>query len=256
MKGLSFLIALFLSSLINAEITHFERGVGLYEQRGKDAVGLRANNDYIDQSIHQFQKAMKVPGSELDAGVYLLKCYYYKGKFIATTDEEKKENFNEGKSLGEQLIDLYPNSPSVYYWYLVNLGSWAEIYGIFSAAKEGVANTMRKFSNKIIELDSNYSDGGGYFMLGAVHSKSPYIPFILSWPSDEQALKYLSFAYDTGVSTPNQTVYLARALYKNGQKQKAISLLSSLLEQEISETNKLEDIEQHDIAKQQLKEWE
>ena len=80
--------------------------------------------------------------------------------------------------------------------------------------------------------------------------------FILSWPSDEQALKYLSLAYDTGASTPNQTVYLARALYKNGQKQKAISLLSSLLEQKISETNKLEDIEQHDIAKQQLKEWE
>ena len=99
-------------------------------------------------------------------------------------------------------------------------------------------------------------DGGGYFMLGAVHFKSPYIPFILSWPSDEQALKYLSLAYDKGASTPNQTVYLARALYKNGQKQKAISLLSSLLEQKISETNKLEDIEQHDIAKQQLKEWE
>jgi hypothetical protein len=256
MKGLSFLIALFLSSLINAEITHFERGVGLYEQRGKDAVGLRANNDYIDQSIHQFLKAMKVPESELDAGVYLLKCYYYKGKFIAENDDEKKENFNEGKFLGERLIDRYPGSAAAHYWYLVNLGSWSEIYGILSAAKEGVANTMRKLSNKIIDIDKNYSDGGGYFMLGAVHFKSPYIPFLLSWPSDEEALKYLSLAYDTGASTPNQTVYLSRVLYKNGQKQKAISLLSSLVEQEISETNKLEDIEQHNIAKEQLKEWE
>ena len=106
MKGLSFFITLFLCSLVNAEITHFERGLDLYDQRGKDAVGLQANNEHIDRSIDQFLKAIKVPESELDAGVYLLKCYYYKGKFIATTDEEKKANFNEGKSLGEQLINL------------------------------------------------------------------------------------------------------------------------------------------------------
>ena len=93
-------------------------------------------------------------------------------------------------------------------------------------------------------------------MLGAVHFKSPYIPFLLSWPSDEEALKYLSLAYETGEATPNQTVYLARALYKNGQMQKAISMLSSLLEEEISKSNKLEDIDQHDIAKEQIKEWE
>ena len=55
----------------------------------------------------------------------------------------------------------------------------------------------------------------------------------------------------------NKIIVLKRTYwYENGQKQKAISLLSSLLEQKISETNKLEDIEQHDIAKQQLKEWE
>ena len=107
----------------------------------------------------------------------------------------------------------------------------------------------------IIDIDSNYSDGGGYFMLGAVHLKSPYIPFILSWPSDEEALNYLSLAYETGDATPNQTVYLARALYINDEKQKAISMLNSLLDEKISESNKLEDIEQHNIAEEQLKDW-
>ena len=43
-------------------------------------------------------------------------------------------------------------------------------------------------------------------------------------------------------------------MYKNNKKNKAISLLSSLLKRPISETYKLEDKDQHAIAKQQLRE--
>ena len=93
-------------------------------------------------------------------------------------------------------------------------------------------------------------------MLGAVHFKSPYIPFILSWASNDKALEYLTLAHKTGESTPNQTVYLARALNKNGQTKKAISLLSSLLKEDMSESHKLEDMDQYYIAKGLLKEWE
>ena len=254
MKSL-IIYTLFLISSISAEITNYERGLLLYEKRANNAVGLKANTAFIDKAINEFLKGFKTADSELNAGIYLLRCYYYKGKFIAKDDQEKKEFFNQGKALGEKLIELYPKSAGAYYWYLVNLGSWAEVYGILSAAKEGVANTMREYSNKIIDIDSSYSDGGGYFMLGAVHLKSPYIPFILSWPSDEMALDYLSLAYETGDSTPSQTVYLARALYTNDKKKKAISLLSSLLDEKISESYKLEDLEQHDIAKKQLEDW-
>ena len=81
----------------------------------------------------------------------------------------KKDIYSKGKVLGEKLINLYPESASAHYWYLVNLGSWAEIYGTMSAAREGVAGIMRNVSKKIIKMDPNYSDGGGYFMLGAVH---------------------------------------------------------------------------------------
>ena len=33
---------------------------------------------------------MEVNQNSLDAGTYLLKCYYYKGKFVADNDEKKK----------------------------------------------------------------------------------------------------------------------------------------------------------------------
>ena len=51
-----------------------------------------------------------------------------------------------------------------------------------------------------------------------------------------------------------QTIYLSRALYKNGQVKKAISLLSSLLDENISKTYKLEDMDQHEIARGLLEE--
>ena len=114
---------------------------------------------------------------------------------------------------------------------------------------------MRDHSKKIIEIDPNYSNGGGYFMLGAVHFKSPYIPFILSWPSNDLAIKNLKKAYSIGDSTPSQIVYLAQALFKDGQKDKAKSQLRELLKKPLSRKEKVEDFDQHEIAKRLLKEW-
>ena len=185
-----------------------------------------------------------------------MRSYYFKGKFIAKTDDEKKKVFSKGKKLGEILVELYPSSAAARYWFLVNLGSWAEVYGTMAAAKEGVAGLMKNHAKKIIEIDPNYSNGGGYFMLGAVHFKSPYIPFILSWPSNDLAIKNLKKAYSIGDSTPSQTVYLAQALFKDGQKDKAKSYLRELLKKPLSQNEKVEDFDQHEIAKRLLKEWE
>ena len=92
-------------------------------------------------------------------------------------------------------------------------------------------------------------------MLGAVHFKSPYIPFILSWPSNDLAIKNLEKAYGIGDSTPSQTVYLAQALYKDGQKEQAKSYLMELLKKPFSQSEKVEDFDQHQIAKSLLEEW-
>ena len=92
-------------------------------------------------------------------------------------------------------------------------------------------------------------------MLGTVHFKSPYIPFILSWPSNDEALKFLTKAFETGTATPSQTVYLARALHKDGQKEKAKKLLLDLIAMPLSEDEPVEDFEQQSDAKGFLTDW-
>ena len=234
---------------------NLSKGLDFYRSRAEDSVGLKAKAEPINSAIEEFEKGMLSSVNALESGVYLLRSYYYKGQFVLKDNDEKKEIFNKGKILGESLIKKYPRSAAIRYWYLVNLGRWSQVYGTFAAAKEGVADLMRTHSQKIIDLDPEYMNGGGYFMLGAIHLKSPYIPFILSWPSNKEAIKYLKLALNQGEKTPSQVVYLSRALYKEGKKDKAIQHLKNLLSMPISELNKVEDLQYKIEAENLLADW-
>ena len=62
---------------------------------------------------------------------------------------------------------------------------------MIAAARSGFADTMKVHSEKIIKLDNKYNDGGGYFMLGVVHLRAPYVPFFLSWPDKDLSLIHI-----------------------------------------------------------------
>jgi hypothetical protein len=227
-------------------------GADFYTKRQDGSKGTLASTENIDKAIEQFSAALLSPESEKDAALYLLKSYYYKAEFAIQDKDEKKKIFNEGKALGEKYIKKYPTSAEFRYWYLVNLGSWAQVYGILTAAREGVSDLMKTHSEKIIELDPEYQNGGGYFMLGAVHFKSPYIPFILSWPDNDDAIKYLQLSVDTGKAEMNQKNYLAQALSKDRQDEKARALLEEVLNTKPGTTTLVEDLDDIEEARQLL----
>ena len=238
-----FLLLFFcLSMMIASAKANMHIGIKLYENRHFDILNDFQSEQNIDKAILFFSNKLSDPQHEKEAALYLLKSYYFKGEFILKDIEQKKKIFNEGKNLGEKLIHQFPTSVEYKYWYLVNLGSWAKAYGILTAAYEGVADIMKKQSEIIIELDSNYQDGGGYFMLGAVHHKSPYIPFLLPWPNNKDAIKYLQLALNTGLERLNQKVYLAQALKKNNQINKAKNLLIEVSNAIPDSLNLIEDL--------------
>jgi len=248
-----FLLIIFcLSMMIASANAGMNEGVDYYSKRQEGSKGTLASTENIDKAIKQFSSALLSPESEKDAALYLLKSYYYKAEFAVQDKEEKKKIFNEGKALGEKYIEKYPTSAEFRYWYLVNLGSWAQVYGILTAAREGVSDLMRTHSEKIIELDPEYQNGGGYFMLGAVHFKSPYIPFLLSWPDNDYAIKYLQLSVDTGNAEMNQKNYLAQALSKDGRDKKARALLTEVINTEPSKATLVEDLDDIEEARQLL----
>ena len=248
-----FLLIIFcLSMMIASAKAGINEGADFYSKRQDGSKGTLASTENIDKAIKQFSSALLSPESEKDAALYLLKSYYYKAEFAVQDKEEKKNIFNEGKALGEKYIEKYPTSAEFRYWYLVNLGSWAQVYGILTAAREGVSDLMKTHSEKIIELDPEYQNGGGYFMLGAVHFKSPYIPFLLSWPDNDDAIKYLQLSVDTGNAEMNQKNYLAQALSKDGRAKKARALLTEVINTEPSTATLVEDLDDIGEAHQLL----
>ena len=247
------LIVFCLSMMIASAKAGINEGIEFYQKRQEGSNGTLASIENINKAIEQFSSALLTPESEKDAALYLLKSYYYKAEFAIQEKDEKKKVFNEGKALGEKYIEKYPESPEFRYWYLVNLGSWAQVYGILTAAREGVSDLMRTHSEKIIELDPKYRNGGGYFMLGAVHYKSPYIPFLLSWPDNDEAIKFLQLAVNTGKAEMNQKNYLAQAVSKDGQYEKAKILLTEVINTEPDPANLVEDLDDIEEARQLLK---
>ena len=247
------LIVFCLSMMIASAKAGINEGIEFYQNRQEGSNGTVASIANINKAIEQFSSALLTPESEKEAALYLLKSYYYKAEFAIQEKDEKKNVFNEGKALGEKYIEKYPESPEFRYWYLVNLGSWAQVYGILAAAREGVSDLMRIHSEKIIELDPKYRNGGGYFMLGAVHYKSPYIPFLLSWPDNDEAIKFLQLAVDTGMAEMNQKNYLAQAVSKDGQHEKAKKLLTEVMNTEPDPANLVEDLDDIEEARQLLK---
>ena len=236
--------------------TDLEKGIEWYNKRAEGSIGTLAKTEPIDSAIRHFKKVLGNSDVDKEAAISLLKCYYYRGKFVSQDDDAKKADFDKGKALAESYIKKYPNNTSIRYWYLVNLGSWSEVYGIFTAAKEGVANIMKEHAEKIIELGPESNDGGGYFMLGAVHFKSPYIPFLLSWPDNDDAIKYLRKAVSIEEATLSQQVYLARALYKDKQKKEALEIVKKVAATIPSQDSLVEDLDEIDDAKELVEDWE
>ena len=246
------LIFFCLSMMIASAKANINEGIELYNKRHESSNGALASTENINKAIEHFSKAIHTDEFEKDAALYLLKSYYYKAESAIQDKEGKKQIFNKGKALGQKYIEKYPGSAEFRYWYLVNLGSWAQVYGILTAAREGVADQMKTHSKIIIDLDPNYHDGGGYFMLGAVHFKSPYIPFILSWPDNDEAIKYLQLAHDTGEPTLNQKNYLAQAINKEGQSQRAKEILNEVIIAKPNPDNLVEELGDIEEAHQLL----
>lgn len=234
------LIILFISSAFTFA-SEMDKGIAAYSNRSAGAVGTKAQSKNIELAIRHFERAIKIDALEEEAAVYLLRCYYYKGTFVLTDEDARKAEYDKGKALAEKMIAKYPDSAPLRFRYLTCLGKWAEVYGIFAAAKEGVADLMKEHSEAIIKLDKEYENGGGYFMLGAVHFKSPYIPFFLSWPDNDDAIIWLRKALITGAAIPIQKTYLANALFKDGQEEEAIRLVKEVIATPPDPADLLED---------------
>lgn len=232
----------------------------LYELRGEtfNPKTLLADETDIDAAIGAYIAALEqLSGPEKEEAYWkVLRCHYFKGNYTTRDKEIRKAIYDEGKDLAYVALEEYPESAGINLWLAVLWGVWAEEYGKMKAAKKGVAGKIRKLCEKTIELDPNFNDAGGYRVLGRVHFKSPKIPLILGWPSKKKAVSYLEQALEIAPDNLYTRLYLAEALYKRKQKDRAIELVRVILNTEDIVTGIVEDANIKKEAAEDLAAWE
>ncbi len=231
----------------------------LWDMRGEgfEHETLLADSTNINQAISIYKEIINnATGSEKEEAMWkLIRAYYFKGRYTTHDSELKKGIYDLGKELGEEGIKEFPDSPGVNLFLAIVWGVWGEEYGIFAAARKGVAGKIKDLCEKTIELDPEYDDAGGYRVLGRVYFKAPKIPLILGWPSDKKAVKILEKAYEIAPDNLTTKQFLAEALYSRDQKERAMELMNEILAtSEVSEGAAEDAIIKKEV-KEKLAEW-
>ncbi len=262
MKRLLFLSIIFvLVSFFSLSAQNLlQQADSLYEMRGEvfDQTELIADSTNINQAIELYKEIIATAnGAEKEEAIWkLMRAYYFKGKYTTNDSEMKKKVYDLGKDLGKVGLDEFPESVGIHLFSAIVWGVWGEEYGILKAARKGVAGKIKDHCEKVIELDLNFDEAGGYRVLGRVYFKAPKIPLILGWPSKKKAVEILEKSYNIAPKNLNTRQFLAEALYSQDEKERAIQMMKEIL----VETDTIEGIAEDAVIKHEVKttlaEWE
>lgn len=219
----------------------FEHGKTLYGQRAADADSFLANPTNINKAIEVFRQSLDQNIKAEQSAAYLLRSYYFKGMYTGLSEDQQQKIHDKGRSLGEEMMERFPNSVPVKFWYSANLGRWADVHGFVKAATSGVAKKLRRVCEDIIELDPKYQGGGGYRILAQVHFHAPSIPLVMGWPSNDKALEFAEKTMDIAPEHPANRLLYAQILLEFDRLDEARNQLNYLLDMDLRPTHPVED---------------
>ncbi len=245
--------ALLLLVTVSMSQSLIQEADNFYELRAENfnASTLLADSIYINQSIALYKKVLEdANGAGREEATWkLMRAYYFKGKYTSNDSELKKRIYDLGKNVGEAGLKEFPNSAGVNLFSAIVWGVWGEEYGVFKAAKQGVAGKIKDRCEKSIAIDPNFDEAGGYRVLGRVYFKAPKIWPILAWPSKEKAVEILRKGHDLATGNLVTKQFLAEALYSQDQKDEAIQIMKDIL----NEPNIVEGVVEDAVLKSEVK---
>ncbi|HEY0140320.1 MAG TPA: hypothetical protein VGF48_05455 [Thermoanaerobaculia bacterium] len=253
-----------------------------YAQRAEGAQGARAVATHVDAAIAAYQRALAQNPNDLETHGKLLRAWRYKGAYVATSNEQKKQIYGLAKKAGatangviERLLAAKgvkknanekqvaealrgtPGAASVLLWDAINWGEWALAYGKLAAAREGAADQIRR--NAIIAHLINPSEemGAPSRVLGRLHDQTPRIPFITGWASSKEAVRFLNESLQYDRDNKVTLVFLAEAMVNHDAKTKprAITMLREVVTKPLHAEYVVEDAAAVLDARALLKKW-
>ena len=255
-------------------------GDRFYAARAEGAVGARAKAEPIDAAIAAYQRALAADPNDVEAHWKLLRAYRYKGAYVASNVEQKKQVYGVAKSAGEKAIAAVnrrlgtnakspekqvaeaarkaPGAAEVFFWDAVNWGEWALAYGKMAAARQGAADRIRRGATIAHLVDPRMELGSPSRVLGRLHDQTPRIPFITGWASSKEAVRFLNESLKIDPTNKLTLVFLAEAMVSadSSKKAQARQLLQTAINTPLHPEFPVEDASAIEDAKALLRKFQ
>lgn len=250
--------------------------------RAEGHSGGHAKATEIDAAIGAYEKAIAANPNDLEARWKLLRAIRFKGAYVASNNEQKKQIYNVARKAGDAAIALIDRqltakgvnpkgseksvapaaraiagAGEIYFWDSVNWGEWALAYGKMAAVKEGAADRIRRESTLAMLIDPHLEGGGGARVLGRLHDQTPHVPFITGWASSKEAVRFLTESNKADPTNKITRVFLAEALVSNDSdnKARAVQMLKDVVSSPNDPNFAVEDAAAQDDARALLNKW-
>jgi tetratricopeptide (TPR) repeat protein len=234
------LLTLSLPLPLAAQTDPIAAGDAAWARRAEGHQGARALPGPIDEAIADYERAVKEQPDRLEGTWKLLRALLYKGDFTTDSNDAKQKIFARGKEIAEAGIDrlakrtsgsrqkldalapaqaakavaAVPEAKPLFLWSAVHWGLWGDVFGRLAAARQGVGDRVRRYSEILIALDERYEDAAGHRILGRLHTLAPKVPFFTGWVDRDKAVSELRRALALGPDNFDNHVFLAEALFE------------------------------------------
>lgn len=273
-----------LTFVASASFAQLTEGDTQWAARAEGHQGGRAKAAHADAAIAAYEKAVAQDPNNLEARWKLLRALRFKGAYVASTKDEKKQIYTRGKKAGEEALALVdrrltqkglksftkatekqvadaardiPGAGEIFLWDAINWGEWALAYGKLAAVREGAADRIRRETTIAMLIDPKLEGGAPARVLGRLHDQTPHVPFITGWASSREAVKFLNESLKIDPANKITKVFLAEAMVNNNSETKPQAVV--MLKEVVAATNdpafEVEQAAATDDARDLLKKW-
>lgn len=276
---------LFLAILVaSSALAQIAEGDQHWAARAEGSQNGHARVEPVNAAIAAYQKAIAADPNDLEGHWKLLRSLRFKGAYVATTNDEKKQIYGQAKQSGEQALALVdrklrekgvaspakateqqiatvgnaiPGVAETYLWDAINWGEWALAYGKIAAARQGAADRIRREAMIVNLIDPRIEGGSPSRVLGRLYNQTPRIPFITGWASDKEAVKFLNDSMKIDPTNKITIVFLAEAMVaSNGDtKPQAVQMLRNAVTTPVDPNYVVEQTAALNDAKNLLRRW-
>jgi len=237
--------------------------------------------EQLQIAIDAYEQALQEDPSNLTLHFKLMDALYYMSFFVAETKAEKRPFADRAIELNQlalqvladrvgreklaeaqtpeaqaELLKQNPQARYVHLWCGINWGLFSSAHGKLASARHNVARKIRDHSEMAILLDDQFWDGGGYRLLGRLHTDAPIVPGFTGWVDRTYGIVLSRKANAISTKDPRNPFFLAEALLKfqPEHEEEALEILEELSRRQPGETRPVEEAHYINKAKRMLDE--